>query len=59
MKLTTGLAANTTLKLQDGTSAPFSLSQAGQYDKETGACEKLTGWGRVCKARAKQKESGR
>jgi hypothetical protein len=29
----------------------MSLKEAGEYDRKTGQREKLTGWGRICKAR--------
>lgn len=29
----------------------LSLREAGKFDKEIGAREKLTGWGKVCKDR--------
>jgi hypothetical protein len=35
----------------------LSLRQAGQYDKETNAKGRLTGWGRICKDREARKVS--
>jgi hypothetical protein len=47
------------LVLKDGTQAPFSLSQAAQYDFENKAKEKLTGWGSICKILASKKATQR
>jgi hypothetical protein len=47
------------LVLKNGVKAPFSLKQSGQYDMETGAKSKITGWGAICKERHEKKKSGR
>jgi hypothetical protein len=32
----------------------LSLREAGEFDRRTGQKEKLTGWGKIAKARAKK-----